>query len=94
MPRPQFTLRALLVAMLVLGAFFAAMAAQKQFDKPIRHVTTTKYAGPREAIVTESMTTRDGVTWERSWTERPCDCGGSLRPRPDSQATRRSAADE
>jgi hypothetical protein len=34
MCRPQFTLRALLVAMLVIAAFFGGMAAQKQLDKP------------------------------------------------------------
>jgi cytochrome c5 len=33
MPRPQFTLRALLVAMLVVAAFFGGMAVQKQIDK-------------------------------------------------------------
>ncbi|HWB11136.1 MAG TPA: hypothetical protein VG826_18045 [Pirellulales bacterium] len=35
MPRPQFTLRVLLVAMLVVAAFFAGMAFQSQLDKPL-----------------------------------------------------------
>ncbi|HWB12274.1 MAG TPA: hypothetical protein VG826_23805 [Pirellulales bacterium] len=30
MPRPQFTLRALLVAMLVVGAFFAGVALERE----------------------------------------------------------------
>ena len=34
MPRPQFNLRALLVAMLVVGAFFGGMALQRRLDKP------------------------------------------------------------
>ncbi|HEX5444806.1 MAG TPA: hypothetical protein VFW87_13290 [Pirellulales bacterium] len=33
--RPQFTLRSLLVAMLVVAAFFGGMAVQKQLDKPL-----------------------------------------------------------
>lgn len=33
MRRPQFTLRALLVAMLVVAAFFGGMAVQKQLDE-------------------------------------------------------------
>ncbi|HWB11675.1 MAG TPA: hypothetical protein VG826_20760 [Pirellulales bacterium] len=32
MPRPQFTLRALLVAMLVVGAFFGRMAFQAKIE--------------------------------------------------------------
>jgi hypothetical protein len=32
MPRPQFTLRALLMAMLVVAAFFAGMALQWRID--------------------------------------------------------------
>ena len=33
MPRPQFTLRALLVAMLVVAAFFGGMAVQRRLDE-------------------------------------------------------------
>lgn len=33
MPRPQFTLRALLVAMLIVAAFFGGMAVQRQREK-------------------------------------------------------------
>ena len=33
MPRPQFTLRALLVAMLVVAAFFGGMAVQHTLDR-------------------------------------------------------------
>lgn len=32
MPRPQFTLRALLVAILVVAAFFGGIATQRYFD--------------------------------------------------------------
>lgn len=32
MPRPQFTLRALLLAMLVVGAFLAGMAAESKMQ--------------------------------------------------------------
>jgi hypothetical protein len=35
MPRPQFTLRALLVAMLVVGAFFGGMTLQRRIDEPL-----------------------------------------------------------
>ncbi|HVA46406.1 MAG TPA: hypothetical protein VNH11_08535 [Pirellulales bacterium] len=35
MPRPQFTLRALLVAMLVVAAFFGGMVAQKRLDQRV-----------------------------------------------------------
>jgi hypothetical protein len=33
MPRPQFTLRALLVAMLVVGAFFGGFAAGQRHER-------------------------------------------------------------
>ena len=34
MRRPQFTLRSLLVAMLVVAAFFGGMALQRRLDRP------------------------------------------------------------
>ena len=33
MPRPQFSVRALLVAMLVVAAFFGGMAVQRKIDE-------------------------------------------------------------
>ena len=60
MPRPQFTLRTLLVAMLVVGAFFGGMALQKQFDKPLFH---RKVVWNHETW--ETMVLRDGTTWHR-----------------------------
>jgi hypothetical protein len=41
MPRPQFTLRALLVAMLVVGAFFGGMAVQRTLDQRKRNTALT-----------------------------------------------------
>src|ERR1700680_4604175 len=48
---PQFTLRALMVAVLVVAAFFGGMAAQHKID--------------RQPVYHETMTFRDGSNWVR-----------------------------
>lgn len=58
MPRPQFTLRALLMAILVVAAFFGGMAVQRKLDEPISH-------HPAEGGALEMKTMRDGSTWFR-----------------------------
>jgi hypothetical protein len=65
MPRPQFTLRALLVTMLVVGAFFGGMALQKQLDKPLSHRKVTW-----NDETSETMVLRDGTTWHREFGSR------------------------
>ena len=35
MPRPQFNLKMLLVAMLVVAAFFGGMSVQRRLDEPV-----------------------------------------------------------
>ncbi|HVX09690.1 MAG TPA: hypothetical protein VHC22_00675 [Pirellulales bacterium] len=57
MPRPQFTLRALLVLMFGAACFFGGMALQRQFDKPI-----SRHRGKGSI---ETMTLRDGSWWVR-----------------------------
>ena len=70
MPRPQFTLRALLVAMLVVGAFFGGMSLQRQFKTP---APTRSYYVDKDRIawIIEEMTTPDGKRWNRHF--RPQD---------------------
>jgi hypothetical protein len=67
MPRPQFTLRALLVAMLVVAVFFGGMAVQRHLDKP---VTVERKLKPSVGWPTvwnweETMVLPDGTTWQR-----------------------------
>ncbi|HWB08278.1 MAG TPA: hypothetical protein VG826_03600 [Pirellulales bacterium] len=63
MPRPQFTLRALLVAMLVVAAFLGGMAAQARLDRPqIERIRDCAY-GP---VTEEILITPDGKRWTRS----------------------------
>ena len=61
---PQFTLRALLLAMLVVAAFFGGMAVQRYLDKPNRGITAVEH-GFGQTIIKEAMTMRDGSEWER-----------------------------
>jgi hypothetical protein len=58
MPRPQFTLRALLVAILVVAAFFGGMAVQKRLDTPTV-IMNAGYLGD------EIIEMRDGTHWQR-----------------------------
>ena len=58
MPRPQFTLRALLVAMLVMGAFFGGMALQHQLEAPVSRTE------PNDGTF-HTLRLRDGSEWIR-----------------------------
>lgn len=66
MRRPQFTLRALLTAMLVMAAFFGGMAVQRQLDKPTP-IRVLGFDKGGRLHVTETMTTGDGTKWERRY---------------------------
>ena len=63
MPRPQFTLRALLVAVLVVAAFFGGMALERKWDEP------TRIGGPASSnlnvMIPEVIELRDGTRWYR-----------------------------
>jgi len=48
MRRPQFTLRALLVAMLVVAAFFAGMAVQRRLGERNRSAAVFDFDGDGE----------------------------------------------
>ena len=69
MPSPQFTLRALLVAVLVVGAFFGGMALQRQLDAP---VTGTKPIIGRNGLthIHTFLELPDGSRW---WDHDPSD---------------------
>ena len=70
MPRRfQFSLRALLVAMLVVGAFFAGMALQKRFDKPRSHSKISVGGSGKMRVISETMVLRDGSRWDRDFGE-------------------------
>jgi hypothetical protein len=56
MPRPQFSLRSLLVAMLVVVAFFGGMALQGALDKPMHWI---------DDLEREGITLRNGTSWLR-----------------------------
>jgi hypothetical protein len=62
MLRPQFTLRTLLTAMLVVAAFLGGMALQKRLDRPT-------YERPGKmmpnTIYIETMVIPDGSRWTR-----------------------------
>ncbi len=58
MPRPQFTLRALLVAMLVVGAFFGGMAVQRRLDESASRIHLRSEHGDVDVMVL-----RDGSEW-------------------------------
>lgn len=55
--RPQFTLRALLVAMLVVAAFFGGAAWQRWLSMPV--FRQDAFAGGRPGV----LKLRDGSTW-------------------------------
>ena len=65
--RFQFSLRTLLVAMLVVAAFFGGLAVQRQLDKPFTVIEKnglgwhTRIHGGCQ----ETMTLRDGTVWTR-----------------------------
>ncbi|HEX7448697.1 MAG TPA: hypothetical protein VF306_14190 [Pirellulales bacterium] len=67
----QYSLRALLLFMLVVAAFFGGMAIQRQLDEPIlvqsrptlRH---SKETGFIYGLRRETIRLRDGTKWERT----------------------------
>jgi hypothetical protein len=64
MPRPQFTLRALLVAMLVVAAFFGGMAVQRQLNRPVVQ-KLPPFGSFGMPTGSETMTMPDGSQWLR-----------------------------
>jgi hypothetical protein len=80
MPRPQFTLRALLMAMLVVAAFFGGMAWQKRLDKPDSVLMRVRVSGgPLPEGRGETIVLGDGTTWY----QMPSDDGVSVTFDPD-----------
>lgn len=68
MHRPQFTLRALLVAVLIVAAFFGGMAVQRRLDKPLSHKkVTVAGSGGKIGSTSEMMVLRDGTKWHRDF---------------------------
>ena len=66
MPRPQFTLRALLVAMLVVGAFFGGMEWQRRAMRPV--IFWERKAGDErvgEYLRIDTLVLPDGTRWFR-----------------------------
>ena len=75
MPRPQFTLRALLVLLLAAACFFGGMAMQRKLDTPVlvrrtQGVVHYKKWGFRPSV-TETIRLHDGTEWKRSIHDRP-----------------------
>ncbi|HVX12444.1 MAG TPA: hypothetical protein VHC22_14775 [Pirellulales bacterium] len=58
MPRPQFTLRALLLAMLVVGAFLGGMVLQHRLEAPVARTE------PDDGTF-HTLKLRDGSEWIR-----------------------------
>ena len=73
MPRPQFTLRALLVAMFVVGAFFGGAAWQRKRDESLivkyRYKRGGVGSGGRHWV--ETVILQDGTEFSRDWWGRP-----------------------
>ena len=79
MPRPQFTLRALLVAILVVAAFFGGMAVQKRMNKADSVIMRVRVGGgPLPEGRGESIILGDGSSWYRM----PSDDGVSMKFTP------------
>ena len=70
--RFQFSLRTLLVAMLVVAAFFAGMAVQQQLDKrlSVESRFTWRDGAPGRASEQETVILSDGSEFTR-WTDDP-----------------------
>ena len=60
MPRPQFTMRALLVAMLVVAAFFGGLSLQRFLDMPVESWPSGASADDF-ALEIERINRRDGT---------------------------------
>ena len=88
MPRPQFTLRALLVAILAVACFFGGMAMQKRLDKPLSHTKITVGGGDNR-IQSEKIVMRDGTVWHRGF-NRPLAENISRVTDDNGQSVRRS----
>ena len=63
--RIQFSLRELLLAMLVVAAFFGGMAVQPRLDEPTRRLDYFGSHSWGQTTFTETVTTPDGTEWER-----------------------------
>jgi hypothetical protein len=65
MPRRfQFSLRALLVTMLVVAVFFGGMSVQRHLDEPLLRYTAGYVDGETTRYV-ETITLSDGTEWSR-----------------------------
>jgi hypothetical protein len=64
MRRPQFSIRTLLVATLVVAVFFGGMAVQRQLDKPASRYTTG-FVDESSTRYVETMVMKDGTEWSR-----------------------------
>jgi ferric-dicitrate binding protein FerR (iron transport regulator) len=64
MPRPQFTLRALLIAVLVVAAFFGGMAVQRRLEQPVKRYRAGIVEDSGERRI-EVLVLRDGTRWTR-----------------------------
>ena len=69
MRRPQFTLRALLVAMLFVATFFGSMAVQRHLDKPVSRAAIRFPQPDAPDQHGEVMVLRDGTQWHREWSD-------------------------
>jgi len=66
MPRRfQFSLKTLLVAMLVVAAFLGGMALQRRLDEPTIRLSPFSTHSWGQTTFTEMMTMPDGTKWER-----------------------------
>ena len=63
MPRPQFTVRTLLVTMLVVAAFFGGMAVQRHRGEPMI-MTAPRQAGSQDPYW-QTLVMPDGTKWHR-----------------------------
>lgn len=84
MPRPQFTIRSLLVALLVVAAFLGGRAYQHRINEPpwvIRAPLRDDVA--KDEFVVKIMRLRDGTEWQRMVR------GNCLSRRPRHQSSNR-----
>ena len=65
--RFQFSLRALLVAMLVVAAFFGGMALQRRIDnRPLSIEVRATYDSDGSHCTTKALVLSDGTEWFRT----------------------------
>lgn len=65
MRRPQFTIRALLVAMLVVAAFFGGMTVQRRLDDAWAPVSRLSWGLSGSLPEHEEISFPDGTKWKR-----------------------------